>query len=165
MSKEILFIGQALPEKHAAYPFARSRLYKWLETIGITKDRVLEISDFNAVLDFYPGKNGKADRTPTWQEIQENQNRLAKLVENTNPKIIIAIGKIATQAILNTKQKIELTGFVGKRFEIIPFNIGVKIYPIIVLPHPSGLSTWIYQGNNQELLNKSLNEIQIALSD
>jgi uracil-DNA glycosylase len=163
MSKELLFIGQALPEKPTDYPFARSRLYKWLEKIGLNKEQVLEIAMFNAVLDFYPGKNGRADRHPTWQEILKNQNRLGDLVNTINPKVIVAIGKIAVQAILNTNEKIELVDFVGKKFEIIPFNIGDKVYPVIVLPHPSGLSTWIYKSDNQELLDKALNEIRKCL--
>lgn len=165
MSKELLFIGQALPEKPADYPFARSRLYKWLEKIGLNKEQVLEISTFNAVLDFYPGKNGRADRHPTWQEIQENQERLGYLVKTTNPKVIVAIGKIAAQAVLNTNEKIELVEFVGKKIEIVPFNIGGKVYPILILPHPSGLSTWIYKSGNQELLDKALDEIRHVLDN
>lgn len=163
MPKEILFIGQALPEKPAEYPFARSRLYKWLESLDVSKEQVLEISEFNAVLNFYPGKKGKADRVPSWQEIQGNQERLASLVEKIKPKVIVAIGKVATQAILNTNKKIKLAEFVGKKFEVIPFDIAKKVYPVIILPHPSGLSTWIYQGNNQKLLHQALEEIRISL--
>jgi uracil-DNA glycosylase len=165
MSKEILFIGQALPEKLAEYPFARSRLYKWLENIYISKEQVLKISEFDAVLNFYPGKKGKSDRVPTWDEIIENQQRLANLVEKINPKVIVAIGKVAIQAILNINQKIELAEFVGKKFEVIPFDIGQKVYPVIVLPHPSGLSTWIYQPGNKNLLNQALEEIRLNLGN
>ena len=164
MSKEILFIGQALPEKPAKYPFARSRLYKWLESIEISKEKALEISEFNAILDYFPGKLGKADRTPSWKDIEHNRERLYSLIEQINPLIIVAIGKVATQAILNHQKKIELSSYVGKEFDIPPFGIGKRNYKTVVLPHPSGLSTWVYQKDNQTLLNASLAVIKQHLA-
>ncbi|NJL96519.1 hypothetical protein HC766_05785 [Candidatus Gracilibacteria bacterium] len=164
MSKQILFIGQALPATPAPYPFARSRLYKWFASIQIDKDTLLDISQFNAVLDYFPGKYGKADRAPNWNDILENRERLYNLVQAVNPHVIVGIGKIATQALLYSQKPVDLKSVVGTLFQTEPFGLGDINYDVVILPHPSGLSTWVYQEDNMERLNASLKLIASALS-
>lgn len=105
---KILVLGQALPEKPVKVPFERTRLYKWLDSVNISKENFLKSSIFDAVLNFYPGKQGGKDRVPTDFEIIENIARIIEIIKSNK----------------------------------------IKIIP---LPHPSGLSTWIYQKNNQEM--------------
>lgn len=76
MSKYYI-LGQALPAVPAKYPFARTRLYKWFESVGISTDRLLEQATFNSLINYFPGKDVKGtDKAPTQEEILDNIERL-----------------------------------------------------------------------------------------
>ena len=162
MSKElpkILAIGQALPEKPVVVPFERTRLYKWLNTVEITKEEFIKSTIFNAILDFYPGQHNGKDRVPTDLEIKKNIPRLINIIEAEKINLIIPIGKIAIQTVLSDNS-MSLENTIGKSFYVKPFNIGSQEVTIIPLPHPSGLSTWVYQNQNKDLLDQAMNLIK-----
>jgi uracil-DNA glycosylase len=156
----VLFVGQAPPQVPVPYPFARTRLYRWLETIGWDKESVVARSHFTGILAEWPGRVGKTDRVPTKDDILANTERLSTLVTQLHPGIIVAIGAIAAQAVLSLEAAPQLVSVVGQLYEVIPFGVGTQTYSVVVLPHPSGLSTWVYQPGNQALLDRSLQPLK-----
>jgi len=159
MEKKILILGQALPEKPVDVPFQRTRLYRWLESVGITKKDIMERFVFNALLDVFPGKVKGKDREPTQEEIKDNIPRLLQLIEDNNIDIVIPVGKLAITAVLN-RDGVELQEVIGTEYAAKPFNSGNREIVIIPLPHPSGLSTWTFKDGNKELLEKALEHIK-----
>jgi uracil-DNA glycosylase len=154
--KEILILGQALPKKMDDVPYSKTRLYRWFESIGIEKDEVLRIAEFEAVVDSFPGRNTDVgDRMPSKQEVIAHTERLKKKIREIRPKIIISVGTVAIHTIFGDSS-IELKDAVGRRYEINPLSALSQNTVVIPLPHPSGLSTWIHKKENKHLLTQAL---------
>lgn len=154
--KRVLFIGQAPPQNIQERPFGRTRLYKWLEEAGILESQQKNFC-FGALVDIFPGKNksGSGDRVPNPEEIEVGRKQLAVLIKKTKPDIIITVGVLSARMALQ-KPTLKLEEMVGKSFTADAYNlIGNKI-TIIPLPHPSGASRWVWQGNNGKLVKKAL---------
>jgi len=92
----------------------------------------------------YPGRSpgGRGDRTPTPQEQQlcafwrEHELRLLK------PQLVVTVGGLAARHLLGIRR---LTDAVGERYELE----GAAAIP---LPHPSGASGWLNDGENRARL-------------
>ena len=162
---KLLFIGQAYPKNMGKYEFDGSKFYSWFNKIGISTEFLRSNSHITAVLPVYSGTNpkGTGDRLPNQQEIDENLPRLKELILRLNPKVIIPIGKFSIETIFGVN-KINLENYISKEFDINPYQILDKTYKIIPLPHPSGLSRWIYQKNHAQLLDRALQMISEYLS-
>lgn len=147
--KQILIIGQAPPEKKYAVPFSGTRLYNWFERIGINKQTAVDLIEFEALVDKFPGKNNKGHAIPDTQSILEHLPLLAKKIIDNKFDLIIPVGKLAIQYVLGNRD-IQLPNAIGKLFICSPFgeSYQIKKHKIIPLPHPSGASSWIHMENN-----------------
>jgi uracil-DNA glycosylase len=161
--KKVALIGQAPPKVDPERPFGRTKLYPWLNSVGIDFDIIDKYFIFSAVIDYFPGLNkNKGHAVPTPDQIRESRPRLKKLLLDFNPDIVVPIGKLSISECLG--EEVVLEDVIGKEFLNDPYNVfGIKKI-IIPLPHPSGASTWIYQKENSKLLNEALNLLKKQIS-
>lgn len=154
--KTILFIGQALPKQKDRIPYGKTRLYSWFEKVGWSKEQILAVAEFDAVMSVFPGrgKNGR-DRMPTHDDVKHNLGRLKKRICKLRPRLVIPVGTTAAQVIFGNSAT-KLRDVIGRKFEINPLSALREKTAVIPLPHPSGLSTWVYDEENKLLLEKAL---------
>ncbi|MFH0701562.1 MAG: uracil-DNA glycosylase [Candidatus Woesearchaeota archaeon] len=137
---KILFIGEAPggTEDKQGIPFCGMSgkiLSELLAHIGVSREDVFIT---NTIL-CRPQDN----RNPAKEEVQNCRERLDKLIEIMQPKVIVTIGNFATERILD---KTGITTLRGKIFPTIINNKEIKVVPVI---HPAG---YLYSGRNPELL-------------
>lgn len=103
--KTIMIIGESpshtRPEGKEDLAFSgRTSHFLWdaLEAAGITRDNCYVTNIVDEKLE-----KGKK---PTKKMIDENLPRLAKIVEAEDPMIVVPVGKIATEALINRKVNI-----------------------------------------------------------
>ncbi|MFA6461840.1 MAG: uracil-DNA glycosylase [Candidatus Woesearchaeota archaeon] len=141
-NSKILFIGEApgATEDKQGIPFCGMSgkiLSELLAHIGVTRD---EVFITNTIL-CHPQDN----RNPAKEEVQNCRERLDKMIEIMQPKVIVTIGNFATERILN---KTGITTLRGKVYPTIINNKEVKVVPVI---HPAG---YLYSGRNPEMLKQ-----------
>ncbi|MBF0216260.1 MAG: uracil-DNA glycosylase [Candidatus Omnitrophica bacterium] len=123
----IMFVGEApgADEDREGRPFvgrAGQLLTKIIESIGLTREEVYIAN----ILKCRPPEN----RPPMPDEIAACRGYLEKQIEMVKPRIVCALGKSSTQALLNVETPISQLR--GKSFD---FN-GVKVIPTF---HPAYL--------------------------
>jgi len=156
--KCVLIVGQAPPLKDAIVPYERTRLWKWLEDAGVQTYQVAW--RFDSVLLEFPGRTRGTDRPPSRDEIAVASDRLAKTIPELRPHLVILVGLAAATAVLGQAHPIHsLDDAVGQIWNV------AGMPPAVVLPHPSGRSTWIYSSEERmAALQASLGLIRENLS-
>ncbi len=157
----VILIGQA-PGPHEmdeGRPFAYTagnRLFAWFhDRLGVEESVVRARVHIAAVIRCFPGKDAKSggDRVPDAEEIERCGAHLDQELRILGPKLVIAVGTLASITLLGIAQLKDCVGVIhhaqraGRRFDVI------------VLPHPSGRSTWLNKPENAALLDRSLNLI------
>jgi uracil-DNA glycosylase len=153
----VLLVGQAPGpremEQHRPFAFtAGRRLFSWFERIGVPEEEFRQRVYMAAVIRCFPGRDPKAggDRVPSPDEIAKCGAHLDREIALLAPKLVIAVGTLAAQQLVGSAQLKDVVGRVhrvsraGKRFDVV------------VLPHPSGRSTWTNKAENAKLLERSL---------
>ena len=158
----VMLIGQA-PGPHEVddrRPFAYTagrRLFSWFaDHLGIAEGEFRRRIHIAAVIRCFPGKDAKSggDRVPDEVEIGNCGAHLDREIALLKPKLIIAVGTLASMQLVGIAQLREAVGRVhrasraGRRFDVV------------VLPHPSGRSTWLNKKENAALLEQSLRLIR-----
>lgn len=161
--KDVLVIGQAPPEHAVVVPFERTRLYRWLATVGISQCEALERFEFAALVASFPGKKAHGHAAPAQAEIERHRPALVRLIDEMSPKVIVTVGILATRHVLNDHSKM-LNDTVGQCFTAKPFGIAGREIPVLPLPHPSGASPWIHLPGNGELLGNALKKLSALLT-
>jgi uracil-DNA glycosylase len=156
----VMLVGQA-PGPHEAderKPFAYTagrRLFSWFAAFGVTEERFRERIHVAAVIRCFPGRDEKAggDRVPSPEEIARCGEHLDREIALLKPKLVIAVGTLASAALIGIAQLKDAVGPIhratrnGRRFDVV------------VLPHPSGRSTWLNKKENAALLDRALHAI------
>jgi uracil-DNA glycosylase len=112
-----------------------------------------------AVARCFPGKGaggGGGDRVPNAIEIMNCSHHLRRELQILQPKLILAVGKLAIAQVLGPKlfgPGALLTDVVGKKFETEFYDQNLDV---ICIPHPSGLSSWYKVEPGKTLLRKAL---------
>ncbi|WP_415879027.1 uracil-DNA glycosylase family protein [Methylomonas sp. TEB] len=156
----VLLIGQAPGDKEGVLgkPFAWTAgktMFKWFAQIGLDEATFRERVYMAAVCRCFPGKNPKGgDRVPNPQEIQQCASWLQAEVELLQPKLIIPVGKLAIQQMLEVDKLSEVIGGLHR------LNFHGHDTDVIPLPHPSGASTWHRTEPGAGLLEAALATIQ-----
>lgn len=128
---KILIIGQAPPLKKQTIPYDSTMLYDWFLEIGITKEQVQDVFEFEALTYVFPGtnKNG-GHKKPSWKMFNEHWTcSLKEKAENC--KSIICLGNASKEYI--SKMNIEK--------------------PITYLIHPSKRNISLFRKNKESILN------------
>ncbi|HYI13461.1 MAG TPA: uracil-DNA glycosylase family protein [Thermoanaerobaculia bacterium] len=154
----ILLVGQAPGPREEDFgrPFAYTagkRLFSWFEQhLGIAEAEFRKRVHIGAVIRCFPGRDPKAggDRVPDATEIARCAVHLDRELRLLRPKLVIAVGTLAAKTLLGIS---ELAAVVGRTHYLTRSGHTCEV---IVLPHPSGRSTWTNKPQNAALLKESL---------
>ncbi|GAC1689398.1 MAG: uracil-DNA glycosylase family protein [Gemmatimonadaceae bacterium] len=162
----VMLVGQApgQTEISGQRPFAGRAgrtLFRWLARAGITEEVAREHIYIAAVTRCYPGPaaGGRGDRVPGPEERARCRRWLDAELRMICPALLILVGRLAIDQFLPHAPLDELVGrsvavdHVGGRSLAIP------------LPHPSGASSWIHEGDHARLLDAGLALIRRELVD
>ena len=153
----VMLVGQA-PGPHEAdsrRPFAYTagrRLFRWMADLGVDEATFRERVHIAAVIRCFPGKDTKSggDRVPDDDEIARCGAHLDRELTILKPKLVIAVGTLASQQLIGIAQ---LKDAVGRQHRA---KRAGRTFDVIVLPHPSGRSTWLNKPENASLMRESL---------
>jgi uracil-DNA glycosylase len=154
---QVMLVGQA-PGPHEAdsrKPFAYTagrRLFSWMADLGVDEETFRQRVHIAAVIRCFPGKDAKSggDRVPDEGEIARCSPHLDREITILKPRLVIAVGTLASQQLIGIAQ---LKDAVGRMHRAK--RAGRK-FDVIVLPHPSGRSTWLNKAENAALMRESL---------
>ncbi|HEY2325396.1 MAG TPA: uracil-DNA glycosylase family protein [Thermoanaerobaculia bacterium] len=174
----VMLVGQA-PGPHEAKhekPFAYTagkRLFGWFaDSLGVPEEEFRERIYIAAVIRCFPGKDAKAggDRVPDAEEIARCGEHLDREIAILGPDLVIAVGTLAASVMLSvgcgsqphrgpakSRPLHSLATTVGRLHRAE--RAGRK-FDVVVLPHPSGRSTWLNKPENATLLRRSLELIR-----
>jgi uracil-DNA glycosylase len=160
-----MLVGQAPGQVEAAggQPFAGragKTLFRWLERAGVDEPTARDRIYIAAITRCYPGPHpaGRGDRVPSPAEQAMCSVWLDDELRIIRPRLLIPVGKLAISRFMPARPLDELIGLahdvehVGGRSLVIP------------LPHPSGASSWIHQGDHPQLLERALALIGVELA-
>lgn len=157
VSPKVMLVGQApgQVEAEGGRPFAGragKTLFRWLERAGIDEATARRKIYIAAVTRCYPGPHpsGRGDRVPSTREQEACGVWLEQELRIIRPKLLIPVGKLAMARFLPAKPLDELIG----RAHQVEHAGGRTV--AIPLPHPSGASSWIHQGDHPQLLERAL---------
>lgn len=154
----VMLVGQA-PGPHEVEdrrPFAYTagkRLFSWFP---VGEDAFRKRIHMCAVIRCFPGRDEKAggDRVPSEEEIANCGAHLDREIRLLEPQLVIAVGTLAARELIGQSA---LKDIVGRKHRATRAG---KTFDVIVLPHPSGRSTWLNKAENAALLAKSLRLIR-----
>jgi uracil-DNA glycosylase len=160
-----MLVGQAPGQVETAggRPFAGragKTLFRWFERAGIDEATVRSRIYIAAVTRCYPGPSpsGRGDRVPSPREQHNCAHWLEAELCLIRPRLLIPVGRLAIARFLPNRPLDEL---IGHSFEVD--HAGGKSL-VIPLPHPSGASSWIHQGDHPRLLERALATIGAELA-
>ena len=154
----IMLVGQApgpreMDERRPFTYTAGKRLFSWFaEHLGVTEEEFRGRVYIAAVIRCFPGRDPKAggDRVPDATEVASCAGHLDREIALLRPELIIAVGTLASKTLLGIA---ELKDAVGRLHRL---SRAGHTADVIVLPHPSGRSTWTNKPENRALLETSL---------
>jgi len=184
-----MLVGQAPGPHEAKYakPFAYTagkRMFGWFaEGLGLSEEEFRERVHIAAVIRCFPGKDPKAggDRVPDAEEIARCGEHLDREITILAPKLVIAVGTLAASVILSGRsgeaaerregsgaQRATYPSLSSAPLRQLRMTVGRlhraqragRKFDVVVLPHPSGRSTWLNKPENAKLLRKSLELIR-----
>lgn len=156
----VLLVGQAPGPREESQdrPFAWSagrRLFEWFNSIGLDEETARASIWISATIRCFPGRDpsGRSDRVPSPEEIRRCSRWLDAEIELLSPRLIIAVGLLAAKQFLPTGSGLsELVG---------PLHRTARgECDLIVLPHPSGRSTWLNKAEHRQRLDEALGLIR-----
>jgi uracil-DNA glycosylase len=152
----VMLVGQA-PGPHEvedARPFAYTagkRLFSWFADLMDEAEfrRRIHIC---AVIRCFPGKDAKGggDRVPDADEIARCGTHLDRELAILRPRLVIAVGTLASQQLIGIAQLKDAVGRVHRA------ERAGRTFDVVVLPHPSGRSTWLNKPENMKMLQRSI---------
>jgi uracil-DNA glycosylase len=152
-----MLVGQApgKVEISSGKPFAGragATLFRWLERAGVSEEIARRRIYIAAITRCYPGPSpsGRGDRVPSPAEREACAVWLDAELRIIRPAVLIPVGKLAITRFLPNQP---LDALIGRAHEVEHVG-GTSL--AIPLPHPSGASSWIHQGDHQQLLDHAL---------
>jgi uracil-DNA glycosylase len=154
----VMLVGQA-PGPHEAdsrRPFAYTagkRLFTWFrDRLGVSEEEFRRTVHIAAVIRCFPGRDPKAggDRVPDTEEIVRCGEHLDRELRILRPPLVIAVGTLASSQLLGISQLKDAVGVLHRA------KRAGHSFDVVVLPHPSGRSTWLNKPEHQALLDASL---------
>ena len=183
----VMLVGQA-PGPHEAEhakPFAYTagkRMFGWFaDGLGMSEEEFRERIYIAAVIRCFPGRDPKAggDRVPDAEEIARCGEHLDREIALLAPRLVIAVGTLAASVILSREDgegsRREGRGpslrSAAPPLRQLRMTVGVlhrakragRTFDVVVLPHPSGRSTWLNKPENVALLRRSLELIRTRM--
>lgn len=157
IAPRVMLVGQApgQVEAQGGKPFAGRAgrtLFRWFEQAGIDEITARRRIYIAAVTRCYPGPSpsGRGDRVPSIGEQDACASWLQDEIAIIRPRVIIPVGKLAIARFLADQP---LDRIIGRTHVFDELRWRPMLIP---LPHPSGASSWIHQGNHPALLANAL---------
>ena len=158
----VMLVGQAPGPREGAEgrPFAwtaGTRLFGWFrDALGIDESEFRRRVHIGAVIRCFPGRDPKSggDRVPDRDEIARCGEHLDREIAILRPKLIIAVGTLSAQQLLGESELKRVVGVLHRA------SRAGRTFDVVVLPHPSGRSTWLNKPENAQLLARSLQLIR-----
>jgi uracil-DNA glycosylase len=157
VSPKVMLVGQApgRVEANGGKPFAGragKTLFRWLERAGVDEETARRRIYIAAITRCYPGASpsGRGDRVPSPAEQESCAVWLDAELEIIRPKLLILVGRLAITRFL---PNLPLDQLIGREHAVEHVG-GTSL--AIPLPHPSGASSWIHQGNHPRLLDRAI---------
>ncbi len=157
----VMLIGQAPGPRELVdrRPFAWTagqRLFRWFEeALGLAEAEFRARVHICAVIRCFPGKDPKGgDRVPDPEEIANCGAHLDREISLLRPALVIAVGTLAAQQLIGLSQLKDVVGVLHRA------SRAGHTFDVVVLPHPSGRSTWLNKKENAALLAASLRVIR-----
>lgn len=154
--RRVMVVGQAPAlrrvERPLPYSGASGRTLRgWLARAGFEPEALHERFYLTSLTKCFPGpsRSGKGDRPPSAAERALCRSHLEGELELLRPDVILALGRIAATFFVGDRP---LDQLVGHTFDYR----GAVVFP---LPHPSGVSRWLNDLDNQALLDRSLSRL------
>lgn len=164
VAPQVMLVGQAPGQVEAAggKPFAGragKTLFRWLERAGVDEGAARDRIYIAAITRCYPGPSpsGRGDRVPSPTEQETCGVWLDAELRLIRPKLLIPVGRLAITRFL---PNLALDELIGREHVVEHVGGSSKVIP---LPHPSGASSWIHQGNHPQLLDRALELIGAEL--
>lgn len=153
-----MLVGQAPGphERDHRRPFAYTagkRLFAWFaEHLHVTEDDFRQRVHIAAVIRCFPGRDEKngGDRVPDENEIANCGAHLDREIALLRPELVIAVGTLASMQLIGIAQLKHAVGRVHRATR------AGHAFDVIVLPHPSGRSTWLNKPEHKKLFEKSM---------
>lgn len=160
----VMLVGQA-PGKveagggNAFAGRAGKTLFRWFDRIGLNESAARQRIYIAAITRCYPGPSpsGRGDRVPSPAERENCASWLDDELRLVRPRLLIPVGRLAIERFL---PRLPLEELIGREHDVSHAG-GPSI--AIPLPHPSGASSWIHQGNHPALLSRALDLIRARL--
>ncbi|MGZ8868086.1 MAG: uracil-DNA glycosylase family protein [Thermoanaerobaculia bacterium] len=153
----VMLVGQApgpreLVDKRPFAFTAGQRLFRWFhERHGISEADFRRRIHICAVIRCFPGKDPKGgDRVPDAFEIANCGKHLDREMTVLRPELVIAVGTLASTQLLGISQLKDAVGLIHRA------SRAGHEFDVVVLPHPSGRSTWLNKPENAAMLQTSL---------
>ncbi|MEO8218897.1 MAG: uracil-DNA glycosylase family protein [Acidobacteriota bacterium] len=152
----VMLIGQAPGPREPIIgkPFAHTagkRLFAWFAVLGVDEETFRRRVHIASVIRCFPGKDSKGgDRVPDSDEIARCGAHLDRELRMNSPKLVIAVGTLAAHQLTGDSTLIRTVGLTHR------VTRAGRTFDVIVLPHPSGRSTWLNNPVNRQLLDRSL---------
>ena len=157
VSPKAMLVGQApgKVEAEGGRPFAGragKTLFRWLERAGVDEATARNRIYIAAITRCYPGPSpsGRGDRVPSPAEQDSCAVWLDAELALIRPKLLIPVGRLAITRFLPNLPLDELIG----RTHRVTQTYGTAL--VIPLPHPSGASSWIHEGDHPRLLDEAI---------
>src|SRR5690348_12671352 len=131
---------------------AGKTLFRWLEGAGADETTVRQRIYIAAVTRCYPGPSpsGRGDRVPSPKEQETCGVWLESELRIVRPALLIPVGRLAIARFL---PNVPLDQLIGRAHDVTHADGRSLAIP---LPHPSGASSWIHQGDHPRLLARAL---------
>ncbi|MEP6495264.1 MAG: uracil-DNA glycosylase family protein [bacterium] len=134
-------------------------LFRWLERAGVDEATFRNRVYIAAVTRCFPGASasGRGDRVPSIEEQERCASWLNAELRLIRPELLIPVGRLAITKFL---PNVPLDQLIGRVHEVEHAHGKTLAIP---LPHPSGASSWIHEGNHPQLLARALELIGAEL--
>jgi uracil-DNA glycosylase len=157
VSPRVMIVGQApgKVEAEGGKPFAGRAgrtLFRWLADARIDEETARRRIYIAAVTRCYPGPSpsGRGDRVPSTDEQNACAGWLERELAIIRPRVVIPVGRLAMSRFLPDAP---LEALIGR----LHVAAAVPGRPALIpLPHPSGASSWVHQGDHPRLLREAI---------
>jgi uracil-DNA glycosylase len=158
----VMLVGQAPGPREAdeRRPFAYTagkRLFAWFaQHLGIPEAAFRERVHIGSVIRCFPGRDAKngGDRVPDAVEIANCAAHLDRELRLLRPELVIAVGTLSAKQLIGIA---ELKQSVGRMHRATRAG---HTFDVVVLPHPSGRSTWMNKPAHAALFAESMRLIR-----
>lgn len=156
----IVLVGQApgKVECEGGKPFAGRAgrtLFRWLARAGLDEETARDRIYISAITRCFPGASpsGRGDLVPSAAEQANCAEWLEAELAIVRPRLLILVGRLAITRFLPA---LPLDALIGRE-HLVRHGAGSTV--AIPLPHPSGASSWIHQGDHPRLLECALERL------